>query len=203
MSFSDRSGLPDMSTIDLTAACRRAIDVLAQVDDAQLDGVTPCPDYRVSGMVAHVGGLAAAFAAAAGKDTGELTNKAPTPEGSVLDPDWRSAYPERLLALARAWQQPAAWQGMTQVGGIDLPGEVAGSIALAEVVIHSWDLARATGQPFDCDPSSADACLAHLGQFDTGGTDGLFGPAVPVSADAPALDRIVAISGRDPAWSPA
>ncbi|CAN5378896.1 TIGR03086 family metal-binding protein [soil metagenome] len=191
-----------MNTIDLTAACRRTIDVLAQVDDAQLDGVTPCPDYPVRGMVAHVGGLATAFAAAARKDTGELTNTPPASEGSVLDPDWRSAYPERLLALAQAWQRPDAWQGMTQVGGIDLPGEVAGSVALAEVVIHGWDLARATGQPFDCDHASAQACLAHLSQFDAGGTEGLFGPAVPVGAHATALDRIVAISGRDPAWSP-
>jgi uncharacterized protein (TIGR03086 family) len=192
-----------MSNIDLTAACRQAIDVLAHVSDAQLDGPTPCPDYRVRGMVAHVGGLASAFAAAARKDTGELTNQAPTPEDSVLDPDWRSAYPERLLALADAWQQPDAWQGMTQVGGIDLPGEVAGSVALAEVVIHGWDLARATGQPFDCDPSTARACLTHLGQFDTGGTEGLFGPAVPVGDHAPALDQIVGLSGRDPGWSPA
>jgi uncharacterized protein (TIGR03086 family) len=138
-----------MSNIDLTAACRQAIDVLAHVSDAQLDGPTPCPDYRVRGMVAHVGGLASAFAAAARKDTGELTNQAPTPEDSVLDPDWRSAYPERLLALADAWQQPDAWQGMTQVGGIDLPGEVAGSGA------SNWSAVRL--RSLDCssmpDPS--------------------------------------------------
>jgi uncharacterized protein (TIGR03086 family) len=192
-----------MGNIDLSTACARTIEVLARVDDGQLDAITPCPDYSVSGLVAHVGGLASAFAAAARKDLGELTNKAPTPQGSMLDSDWRTAYPDRLLALVLEWQRPDAWQGMTQIGGVDLPGEIAGSIALTEVVIHGWDLARATGQPFDCDPVSAEACLAHLSQFDTGGTEGLFGPAVPVDAHAPVLDRIVAASGRDPGWSPA
>jgi hypothetical protein len=45
-------------------------------------------------------------------------------------------------------------------------------------------------------------CLDYLGQFDPAGTEGLFGPAVPVPDDAPAIERIVALSGRDPRWSP-
>ena len=89
---------------------------------------------------------------------------------------------------------------MTRAGGIDLPGEVAGSVALAEVVIHGWDVARATGLPYDSDPATTQACLAHLAQFDTSGTDGMFGPAVPIADDAPGLDRVIALSGRDPAW---
>jgi hypothetical protein len=44
------------------------------------------------------------------------------------------------------------------------------------------------------------ACLTHLEQFDPAGTDGMFGPAVPVPDSAPDLDRVIALSGRDPAW---
>jgi hypothetical protein len=44
------------------------------------------------------------------------------------------------------------------------------------------------------------ACLAHLAQFDAAGTEGMFGPAVTIADDAPALDRVIALSGRDPAW---
>ena len=36
-----------------------------------------------------------------------------------------------------------------RAGGVDLPGDVAGNVALAEVVIHGWDVARVTGQPYD------------------------------------------------------
>ena len=69
------------------------------------------------------------------------------------------------------------------------------------MVIHGWDAARATDQPYGVDAATSLACLTHLAQFDASGTEGLFGPAVPVPDDAPALDRIVALSGRDPQWS--
>jgi hypothetical protein len=61
-------------------------------------------------------------------------------------------------------------------------------------------VAVSAGLPYDCDPAPAQACLDHLAQFDPAGTEGLFGPAVPVRDDAPALDRIVGLSGRDPHW---
>ena len=92
---------------------------------------------------------------------------------------------------------------MTRVGGVDLPGEIAGSVALTEVVIHGWDVARATGQSFECDPATAEPLLAHVSQVAAEGpVEGLFGPAVAIGDDAPALDRAIALSGRDPAWHP-
>src|SRR6478735_11245948 len=183
--------------INLTESCRRTTEVLNNVKDDQLDAATPCAGMSLRDLVAHIGGLSLAFAAAAGKDLGPLTDTPPA-EGGGPEPDWRTAYPANLAALAKAWQQPDAWTGMTRAGGIDLPGDVAGSVALAEVVIHGWDVARATDQPYDLDPTVAQACLTHLAQFDTSGTEGLFGPAVAVSDDAPALDRIVGLSARYP-----
>ena len=50
--------------------------------------------------------------------------------------------------------------------------------------------------------ATADACMQFVGQFDTGGTPGLFGPAVTVGADASAFEQVLARSGRDPHWSP-
>jgi uncharacterized protein (TIGR03086 family) len=185
--------------IDLTSACQRTADVLAGVTDQQLALPTPCEKLRLDEVVAHVGGLALAFTAAARKDFGPLTDTPPT-DGAQLDAGWRSAYPQRLAALATAWRDPDASQGMTRAGGVDLPGEIAGSVALAEVVIHGWDIARAIGQPYECVPATVQACLAHLAQFDTSGTEGMFGPAVPIADDAPDLDRVIALSGRDPAW---
>ena len=186
--------------IDLGESCRCTTEVLNNVTDDQLNAATPCADMSLRDLVAHVGGLAEAFAAAARKDLGPLTDTPPE-DGGDLEPVWRTAYPARLAVLAQAWRKADAWTGMTRVGGIDLPGEVAGSVALAEVVIHGWDVARTTDQPYDVDPVTAQACLTHLAQFDTSGTEGLFGPAVAVPDDAPALDRIVGMSGRDPHWT--
>lgn len=185
--------------IDLTEACSHTSDVLVKVTDEQLALPTPCEKLRLDELVAHIGGLASAFAAAAAKEPGPLTDTPPT-DGADIDADWRTGYPERLAALATAWQDPDAWQGMTRAGGVELPAEVMGSVALAEVVIHGWDVARSIGLPYDSEPATVQACLAHLAQFDAAGTDGMFGPAVPVASDAPAFDRVIALSGRDPAW---
>jgi uncharacterized protein (TIGR03086 family) len=185
--------------IDLTCACQRTADVLADVADEHLALPTPCEKMRVDELVAHVGGLASAFTAAARKDFGPLTDTPPT-DGAQLEAGWRTGYPQRLAALAAAWQHPDAWQGMTRAGGVDLPGEVGGSVALAEVVIHGWDVARAIGRSYDSDPATVAACLAHLAQFDASGTDGMFGPAVPIPDGASDLDRVIALSGRDPSW---
>jgi uncharacterized protein (TIGR03086 family) len=126
--------------IDLTPACKRTADVLMNVIDEQLNGPTACARLSVRDLVAHVGGLAPAFTAAARKEFGELTDTPPV-EGVPLDEDWRTAYPARLAELARAWRDPAAWEGMTRACGVDFPGEVGGIIALTEVVIHGWDVA--------------------------------------------------------------
>ncbi|HEV8298304.1 MAG TPA: TIGR03086 family metal-binding protein [Acidimicrobiales bacterium] len=95
---------------------------------------------------------------------------------------------------------------MTMAGGVELPGEVAGVVALDEVVIHGWDVARATGQPFHCEPDALEAVHGFVASFSAPGQEagrqGLFGPVVAVPDDADLLDRVIGLSGRDPAWSP-
>src|SRR3954464_5601549 len=126
--------------IDLTSACQRTSDVLVAVTDDQLALHTPCEKLRLDELIAHVGMLASAFAAAGAKDFGPMTDTPPE-DGAQMDSDWRTSYPQRLAELAGVWRAPDAWSGMTRAGGIDLPGEVAGSVALAEVVVHGWDVA--------------------------------------------------------------
>jgi len=187
--------------IPLTPACQRTAEVLANVTDEQLTAPTPCEKMRLDELAAHVGGLSLAFTAAARKDFGPFTDTPPKVGAKALDDDWRSAYPQRLADLASAFDAPAAWEGMTRAGGVDFPAEVGGIIALTEVVIHGWDVARASGQPYDIDEATAAAVLPHVTQSAAEGpVEGLFGPAVPVADDAPVLDRIIALSGRDPGW---
>jgi uncharacterized protein (TIGR03086 family) len=145
----------------------------------------------------HIAGSALAFHGAAKK---QPLDGGPSGNGANLPADWRAEIPRRLSDLAEAWRDPAAWTGMTAAGGVDLPGEVAGVVALDELVIHGWDLAKATGQPAGYDGPGLDAVLTMVGQFRAGGVEGLFGPEVPVPADAPLLDRVLGLAGRDPAW---
>jgi uncharacterized protein (TIGR03086 family) len=82
---------------------------------------------------------------------------------------------------------------------------MAGLVALDEVVIHGWDVARSSGRSYDGDAGSIEATYRFLGQFTATqpSRSGVFGPRVDVPASAPLLDRAVGLAGRDPAWSPA
>jgi uncharacterized protein (TIGR03086 family) len=191
-------------TVDLGPAAEQTAAVVRGVRDDQLGLPTPCPAYTVADLLDHVGGLSLAFTAAAAKDFDDITAAPPQPDGSRLSADWRTRIPQDVLALAEAWRDPEAWTGMTRAGGVNLPGEVAGVVALDELVLHGWDLARATGQRYECEQGTLEACHGFVAQFSGPGMEeqrrGLFGPEVEVPADAPLLDRVVGLSGRDPRW---
>jgi uncharacterized protein (TIGR03086 family) len=189
--------------VDLAPAGRALLAVVDGTTDSQLELGTPCEGRTVGQLLQHLVGLTVAFRAAADKELGPLTGTAPDGDGwPALEDGWRAALAEQVPALVEAWRSDDAWSGMTQAGGVDLPGEVAGLVALDELVLHGWDLARGTGQDYELDAATAEACLGFVGSFDAGGTPGLFGPAVPVDDAAPVLDRLVARAGRDPGWTP-
>ncbi|MGW1770226.1 TIGR03086 family metal-binding protein [Streptomyces sp. NPDC002104] len=192
--------MTDTKMLDLGPQCGRLARLAAGVPDARLAGPTPCPKYTVRELLGHVTGLAAAFRDAARKDLGPTTDTAPGTAVPVLAAGWREELPRVLGELAEAWRDPDAWTGMTRAGGVDLPGEIAGLVAVNELVVHGWDLARATGQEYAPDPAALHASYAFLRATveEEGGGGGIFGPVVPVPDDAPLLDRAIGLSGRDP-----
>jgi uncharacterized protein (TIGR03086 family) len=187
-----------MPVLDLGPAAEEMSALIATVPDEMLGRATPCPAYRLGDLIDHVGGVALAFTAAAAKDRGPLTG-APRPgDAARLSEDWRTRIPRNLSAMAAAWRDPAAWTGMTQAGGVDLPGEVAGLAGLDELVVHAWDIARASGQKLTTDPASVAAAHGFLAA-----AGGPFGPVVAVAAERPLLDQVLALAGRNPDWAPA
>ncbi|HEX6310139.1 MAG TPA: TIGR03086 family metal-binding protein [Acidimicrobiia bacterium] len=193
-----------MSAVDLGPATDRVAELVRAVGEELLDAPTPCPEYRLGDLLDHVGGLALAFAAAAEKQTGGSAAQGPSGDASRLGDDWRTRIPAALRTLAEAWRDPAAWSGTTEAGGVELPGEVAGLVALNEVVVHGWDIARASALPYEPDHASLEAVHGFLsgfvGSVPDSQADGPFGPAIELPDDAPLLDHVVALAGRDPAW---
>ena len=186
-----------MTLPDLGPAARRLAALLDGVPDSALDAPTPCADNSVATLLDHIVGLSVGLAASARKEPTE----APQASAEHLDPDWRTILPPQLDALVAAWREPGAGEGMTTAGGIELPAAEVAAVTLDELVIHGWDLARATGQPYEPDPADVAAIMPFLEAFGSGeGVPGLFGPMVPVPDDAPAFDRALGLSGRDPAW---
>ncbi|RJK94828.1 TIGR03086 family metal-binding protein [Vallicoccus soli] len=194
------------ATPDLGPAAREVARLLPGVRAEHLAGPTPCDRYPVAALLDHLLGLSLAFTACARgeplPDGGEAAPGGSTAER--LDPRWRDRLPAALDELARAWSAPGALEGEATAGGVTLPADVMLLVALDELVLHGWDLARATGQPFRCDPASTATVLAFLTASrpdDEPAPEGLFGPVVPVPRGAPALHRALGLAGRDPWWT--
>jgi uncharacterized protein (TIGR03086 family) len=191
--------------LDLAPATRTLADLVTAVRVDQLDAPTPCPGTSVAAMLDHVAGFTLAFTAAANHTEPPGGSRPPSVDASRLAEDWPTLIPARLTELADAWREQAAWSGMTKAGGVDLPSPVAGVIALDEVVIHGWDLAVATGQPYVVEPQLLDAVYEFVrgsAEQNPEGTPGLFGPPIFQPDDAPLLDRVVGLAGRNPDWTP-
>lgn len=191
--------------VDFWPAAERLAGLVARVSDDELGSPTPCPAYTLGDLIDHVGGLALAFSAAARKAGGPYVEQTPSGQAGRLGADWRERITADLQDLARAWGEPGAWSGMTRIARMDAPAEMVGLTAADELVVHGWDVARATGQPYAVEPPMLDAAQRFLSQFASpdapAGPEVTFGPSRQVPGDAPMLDRIVALAGRDVAWS--
>lgn len=196
-----------MPAIDLESAAHEVVRLLDGVAENRLDDPTPCADTSVAALLDHLMGLSLAFTLAARKTTPPGGGPGPGAAGAAhLDPQWRTLLPGRLDELVESWRDPKAWEGMTEAGGVKMPAGQIAMVALDELVLHGWDLARATGQPFTCSPADTAAVLAFTSASaapeQAAAREGLFGSVVEVAEDASPFDRALGFAGRDPAWMP-
>jgi uncharacterized protein (TIGR03086 family) len=192
--------------LDLEPATELVKELLSGVSDDDLVRPTPCEAMDVATLLDHLHGLAIAFRDAGTKQIPEGGSQAPEPSADGLPTDWRTQLPARLDELALAWSRPEAHEGMTEAGGVQMPGEVAAGVALDEVVMHGWDLAKATGQSFLPDDATARGVLAFTTEAAqpewADMRNNIFGPIVQVDDNASDFDRALGLAGRNPAWTP-
>ena len=186
---------------EIETAARRMAKVVANVDAAALADPTPCADYTVAGLLDHIDGFVGAFTAAGTRTPTGDGGPPPPGAASHLRADWRTVVPDGLEALIAAWQADDAYEGMLSAGGIEMPADSVAVVAIEELVVHGWDLARATGQAFECTPAELAVVDDFFGQFGPEQRGGAYGPALAVDGSASHLDRVIAESGRDLAWS--
>ena len=177
------------------------------VRDDQLGAPTPCTTYGLGDLLQHVRGLAEAFTLAGRKEQPASGSK-PPPQGdaSLLPDGWRGETATWLDRLVEAWADPTAWEGTTWIAGFEAPSSAVGITAANELVVHGWDVARASGQPFVLDDALLAPSREFVAMMSGPGSEqargDAFGPALPVPAGSSVLDQVIAGNGRDPAWSP-
>jgi uncharacterized protein (TIGR03086 family) len=84
-------------------------------------------------------------------------------------------------------------------GGTSSPRKMLAALT-TDVLVHTWDLARAVDLPPDLDPQLCASAVDALRGNDLPRDNGMFQPAVVVADDADAATRLIAFYGRDPDW---
>ncbi len=157
---------------------------------------TPCRDWDVRLLLNHIigGNYMFALVAAGGRAD---------PTGDMDDhtlPDPGSNYVASAEAVLAAWAAPGAMERRCHMSFGDIPAPAAVSIHFLDIVVHGWDLARATGQDTTIEPDlAAEALDISHGLLSPELRDtGVFGPEIPISDDNPLHDRLAAFMGRRP-----
>jgi uncharacterized protein (TIGR03086 family) len=153
----------------------------------QLDNPTPCAKFTVRGVLDHMIGGATIFSAAfRGVEPGRADTT-----------DVLATFGPTLTELANAMHSPGALGRTIQAPFGDVPGADFARFVILDGLVHGWDLATATGQPYE--PS--DALVAEVEAFASQAVEPLrdgdtFGPALEPPASVTPIQRLAAFTGR-------
>ncbi|MDQ6754266.1 MAG: TIGR03086 family metal-binding protein [Actinomycetota bacterium] len=187
------------------ALLERALDqtagILALIRPEQESLPTPCPEWDVEALITHL----------TMSDLPHFTTGARgeavdwrTPPGE-LGEDWLQEFRDGVRLLSRIWAEADLDQLVPSMGGKPAPLRARADQQIAELAMHSWDLAKATGQAPVLDNEVAEHALGWSRQMlrpEFRGPGKAFGVEVPVPEDAPSYERLAGWFGRDPHWTP-
>jgi uncharacterized protein (TIGR03086 family) len=176
----------------------RALDgfeaMVAGVPPGCWDASSPCAGWCAADVAGHViGALRATEAFATGRPEAGSAAQPRSAAGDDPLAAWRTARADMMAVLtpaALARLVPLPWGGEMPLGEF-LERHPA------EILVHTWDLAQATGQAAVLDPGLVSAALEPARKFaPVGRAAGLVGPECAVAEDAGDLTRLLAIFGR-------
>ncbi len=174
---------------------------LDAVAETQWTAETPDTDWDVRTLVNHVvGELLWVPPMLDGKTTEEVGDRF---DGDVLGDKPRAVWVTAAAEALEAASAPGAQERITHLSFGDFPAsDYLGQIT-SDVIIHSWDLARAIGVDDRFEAGLGDFVNGFLGpQVEAWRAAGAFGPAVEVAPDVSVQDRLIAATGRSPSWQP-
>lgn len=161
------------------------------------DAPTPVAEWRARDVVGHLTTWLPALVSSGSPVTFE-----PVPSA---DEDPAGAWAATDTQVRALLEDPASQEitfAHEHIGELPLPA-MLDQFFTSDVVFHTWDLARATGQDDRLDEDFIAGALEGMsGQAEMIRASGQFGEQQPVPADASVQDRFLAFIGRDPRWSP-
>ncbi len=175
--------------------------VLAGVKQEQLSSPTPCSEWDVKALINHIVGGAQYLKSSLAGDpppAGAAGASPPSPESDVakLTATYRSLAADVLQAATN----PAALEVQVPTPAGEMSGGQFLGIMFMDHLVHSWDLAKATGQNTRLDPELVEICyqMSVPDLADMARQHGAFGSAVPVPNSASTQDKLLGYLGRQP-----
>jgi uncharacterized protein (TIGR03086 family) len=184
--------------MDVISALERSYDqtakLVTRLTPAEFDAPSPCAGWDVRATLNHMLGATWMFT---------LVNQghaADEDSGDMIGDDAKLAVTAAAKENLASWRQPGAFEGDRSYVFGTFPAVGAAILNLGEVVVHNWDVAKATGQDLAIDPAVGQliydwAVSIPLNEFRD---QGAFGPAVAVPVSASIVDRLVGLLGRQP-----
>ena len=185
---------------EMTDAADAAARTVANVDAGQFGGPTPCTDWDVRTLLNHL--IVWTSYSLAARADGESVGQDLIDRDFAADPGFAADYRAQLDRALTAWSDPATWERSLDVMGSPMPAADVAALNLAEMVLHGWDLAAATGQAYAVsEPAAAAALRAVAANAELFRQYKGFAEPVQVPGSATVLDQVLALSGRDPGWT--
>src|SRR5689334_17891035 len=173
---------------------RRFTQLVAGVpDDATWKRPSPVPEWTARDVVRHLVEWLPSFLDAGAGVT--------LPQGPAVDRDPLGAWRTMSDGVQALLDDPASADRVVvnpHIGEVPLPAAIA-QFFTNDVFMHTWDLARATGQDETLDPERCARMVDGMQSYDEVlRASGQFGPKIDVPADADPQTRLLAFIGRDP-----
>ena len=185
--------------VDVIALYERAVPIAQRVIDGirpdQLAAPTPCTEWDVRALLGHLVGVLRPVAAA--MSGGPM----PDPSADLLGANPAAAFAAAARDLGAALRAPGALERTYPLSWGESQGADIARFSAADIVIHAWDLAKATDQLDLLDPAPCEEVLAWgrtvmKDEYRT--PEAGFGPEIPIPAEADADARLAAFYGRRP-----
>lgn len=176
-------------------SCNQVTERVDAIGADQWKLATPCTEWNVRDLVGHlVSGTSWVVPLVEGQTIAEVGDRF---DGDLLGADpagaWRSAADAAIAACTTA----GAMDRRVHLSGGDVPASDYIAERVLDLVMHAWDLARATGTDERLDPELVEFAAKVLAdKADLWRTYRVLGPAVPTDPGADAQTRFIAESGR-------
>lgn len=181
----------------MSEAAAEAVRVAKGVGAEPLSGPTPCPEYDLRALLNHW-----VLYSSYGLECRALRQPIPdelTDHDFTAPEDWVEQFATQLDKALRSWSDPTVWEGDIDLGYASTPAAGVAGMLLAELALHGWDVAVATGQDFRLSAESGATLLEIVNaSAEEYRSYKMFAPAVESSGNPDPFLLAVAASGRNP-----